>query len=267
MNVYIKQARLSWQHHLVFDDLNLHLPSQQWTCILGQSGVGKSTLVKLLAGIISPDANVSADIHCCDGKPLAGRVAWMGQQDLLLPWLSVLDNVLLGPRLRQRRKATREQRQQALGLLQEVGLTHLQNRYPATLSGGQRQRIALARTLMENCPLICMDEPFSALDAINRIRLQDLAVRLLHDRTVLMITHEPMEALRLGDQVRVLQGSPASLSPPIIPANRPPRPVDQPDLLRLQGELLKELASSGDSGIMDTLDPGVPQEPKEAQQP
>ncbi len=242
MDVHVTNARLSWSQYLVFDGLNLTLPAGRWTCILGQSGVGKSSLLKLLAGI-TDKAEVSAQISCSDGLPLTGRVAWMAQQDLLLPWLSVLDNVLLGARLRQNRSANEEQREEARYLINQTGLSGLESRYPAALSGGQRQRVALARTLMENCPLICMDEPFSALDVINRLRLQDLAAKLLHQRTVLMITHDPLEALRLGDKILVLQGQPACLSKSITPSGKPPRAVDQPELLALQGDLLRQLAS------------------------
>lgn len=243
-DIQVSGASLRWDNQIIFQDLDLHLSSGDWTCVLGQSGVGKSTLVRLLAGITALDATLSADISCSDNQPLQGRVAWMAQQDLLLPWLSVLDNIMLGPRLRQHRKVTAEQREQARSLLDEVGLLQYENAFPSTLSGGQRQRVALARTLMEDQLLICMDEPFSALDAINRIKLQDLSYRLLQDRTVLMITHDPLEALRLADQVLVLGGQPARFSAPINPQGQPPRAVDQPALLKLQGELLRQLAET-----------------------
>jgi len=241
VEIQIDNARLSWQGHRVFDGLSLHLPGGQWTCVLGQSGVGKSSLIQLLCGI-ADRATVSAEIRCSDGLPLRGRVAWMAQQDLLLPWLSVLDNVLLGPRLQQQRRASAEQQEQARYLLSQVGLADHADRLPATLSGGQRQRVALARTLLQDTPLICMDEPFSALDAVNRIRLQDLSAQLLHDRTVLMITHDPLEALRLADQILVLQGSPARLSAPLRPAGATPRALDDLQILQWQGELLRQLA-------------------------
>ncbi len=240
MDIELRQASLHWQQHCVFNNLNLTLPSGQWTSILGQSGVGKSSLLQLLCGI-ADEASISGAIHCSDGLPLAGRVAWMAQQDLLLPWLNLLDNVLLGARLQQGRKPSAEQRELAGYLLQQVGLSDRATALPAQLSGGQRQRVALARTLFQDQPLVCMDEPFSALDAINRLKLQDLAAELLADRTVLMITHDPLEALRLSDRVLVLQGSPARLSAPIVPAGSTPRPVTDPALLELQAQLLQLL--------------------------
>jgi putative hydroxymethylpyrimidine transport system ATP-binding protein len=165
----------------------------------------------------------------------------MSQQDLLLPWLNLQDNVLLGARLQQGRKPSGEQRELAGYLLQQVGLNDRATALPGQLSGGQRQRVALARTLFQDQPLVCMDEPFSALDAINRLKLQDLAAGLLADRTVLMITHDPLEALRLSDRVLVLQGSPARLSDPIVPIGSTPRPVTDPALLELQAQLLQLL--------------------------
>lgn len=241
MDIRVEQASLHWQHHCVFSNLNLELPAGQWTSILGQSGVGKSSLVKLLCGI-ADEAEVQGKILCSDGQPLAGRVAWMAQQDLLLPWLNLTDNVLLGARLQHSRKPSAEQRELALYLLQQVGLGDRASELPARLSGGQRQRVALARTLFQDQPLVCMDEPFSALDAITRLRLQDLAAELLAQRTVLMITHDPLEALRLSDRVLVLRGSPARLSDPILPAGSAPRSVQDPDLLQQQAQLLGLLA-------------------------
>lgn len=241
MDIRVEQACLHWQHHCVFRNLNLDLPDGQWTSILGQSGVGKSSLVQLLCGI-ADEADIQGEIHCSDGQPLSGRVAWMAQQDLLLPWLSLTDNVLLGARLQQRRKPSAQQQELAQYLLQQVGLGERASALPAQLSGGQRQRVALARTLFQDQPLVCMDEPFSALDAINRLKLQNLAAELLSDRTVLMITHDPLEALRLSDRVLVLQGSPAQLSDPITPAGTSPRPIDDTELLQQQAQLLGLLA-------------------------
>ncbi len=134
-----------------------------------------------------------------DGAGLDGRIALMAQQDLLLPWLSVRDNVLLGHRLRGASRAElRRLREPAAALLARVGLERDADRLPGTLSGGMRQRAALARTLMEDRPIVLMDEPFSALDVVTRHRLQDLAAELLVGRTVLLVTHNPLEALRLG---------------------------------------------------------------------
>ncbi len=235
--VEVEAAHLAYGGALLFDRLSLSLPAGQVSCLLGPSGVGKSSLLRLIAGLAH-----GAEGRVLDeaGRPLAGRVAYMAQRDLLLPWLSVLDNVLLGDRLRGRPP----RRERALALLAEVGLAERADALPAALSGGMRQRTALARTLMEDKPVVLMDEPFSALDAITRLALQDLAARLLAGRTVLLVTHDPLEALRIGQEIRVLAGRPALLGEAIRPEGAPPRDPAQPGLLDLQAELLRRLAAA-----------------------
>jgi putative hydroxymethylpyrimidine transport system ATP-binding protein len=224
---------------LLFRDLNFTLPGGSWTCLLGPSGVGKSSLLRLIAGLAPLD---QGKVSCSDGRPLAGRLAWMGQQDDLLPWLSVRGNVTLGARLR----GEPAEREKARDLLARVGLERQSDQLPATLSGGQRQRAALARTLMEERPVVLMDEPFSALDAITRARLQALAARLLAGRTVLLVTHDPLEALRLGHRIQVMTGHPARIEGVIEPEGAPPRDLHDPALLARHGELLAWLADARD---------------------
>ena len=162
----------------------------------------------------------------------------MAQQDLLLPWLDARGNVLLGQRLR----GQKPDMARAESLLADLGLAQAVRLRPAAMSGGMRQRVALARTLMEDRPIVLMDEPFAAVDAVTRLRLQSLAAERLAGRTVLLVTHDPLEALRLGHVVHVMTGRPARLSDPIRPPGAPLRPVDDPALLALQGELLRRLA-------------------------
>ena len=183
-----------------FTDLNLTLEGASWTCLLGASGCGKSSLLRLLAGLIDSQHQVSGDISCSDKLPLTNRIAYMAQQDLLLPWLNVIDNVCLKARL-TRDKVSPEQRQKARSLLAKLQLSGNESAFPEQLSGGMRQRVALARTLMQDTPIVLMDEPFSALDAITRHSLQNVAAEVLQGRTVLLITHDPQEALRLSDQL------------------------------------------------------------------
>jgi len=223
----------------LFEGLSLTLDAGRWTCLLGASGVGKSSLLRLLAGLLPPEPPTA--IAAGDGRPLAGRIAYMAQQDLLLPWLSALDNVLIGARLR----GERPDRGRAGDLLRRLGVGDAAHLRPAALSGGMRQRVALARTLMEDRPLVLMDEPFSALDAVTRLRLQDLAAEALAGRTVLLVTHDPLEALRLGDRLHVLTGRPARLSEPIEPAGTRPRPPDHPAVLTGQADLLRRLGAVG----------------------
>jgi putative hydroxymethylpyrimidine transport system ATP-binding protein len=155
----------------------------------------------------------------------------------------VQDNVTLGARLRGE-PADREQARQ---LIARTGLTRQTSQLPATLSGGQRQRAALARTLMEDRPVVLMDEPFSALDAITRARLQALAATLLSGRTVLLVTHDPLEALRLGHRIHVMAGQPVRIEPAIEPQGQPPRDLHDGALLALQGDLLARLADAQDA--------------------
>jgi putative hydroxymethylpyrimidine transport system ATP-binding protein len=241
--VEVRGLTLSFGAREVLSDLDLNLDAGQWTGLLGRSGVGKSSLLRVLAGLIA-DSDAQGAVRCDDGGEVRGRVAYMAQQDLLLPWLSVVDNVTLGHRLRGGRAAATAARPRALELLERVDLARRGDDLPAALSGGMRQRAALARTLMEDRPIVLMDEPFSALDSITRQRLQDLAAELLSGRTVLLVTHDPLEALRLCHKVHVLQGPGRPLAAPIvIPGHAPPRPSDDPAVLAKQGDLLCQLAA------------------------
>jgi len=235
----VRIPRLVQDDVLLFEELALTLPGGRWTCLLGPSGVGKTTLLRCLTGALE-----GAAIDAEDGRGLDGRIALMAQQDLLLPWLDVLDNVLLGYRLR--RALAPAHRERAKALLQRVGLGEDADKLPAQLSGGMRQRVALARTLMEDRPVVLMDEPFSALDAINRLKLQDMAAELLEGRTVLLVTHSPLEALRLGHRLLLMHGRPAQLREVAAPKAPPPRHAADPALLHLQGQLLEELAAVAD---------------------
>ena len=202
----------------------------------------KRRLLRLIAGLIEPWPG--STIRCSDGAPLAGRLAYMAQQDRLLPWLGVLDNVLLGYRLRGDEAARRAAEPRARALLAEVGLGDRLNALPRTLSGGMRQRAALARTLCEDRPVILMDEPFAQLDAVTRLDLQDLAVRLLAGRTAVLVTHDPLEALRVGHEIRVLYGSPFIVGAAIVPPGPMPRDPADPALLALQAQLIRDLRST-----------------------
>ena len=229
--------RLAWGDTLLFENLRFRLDAGRWTCLLGPSGVGKTTLLRLIAGL-EPGALVATG----DGRPLKGRVALMAQQDLLLPWLSAQDNVLLGQRLRGRSVGAAE-RERATALLAAVGLAGDARKRPAELSGGMRQRVALARTLMEDRPVVLMDEPFSAVDAPTRHRLQDLAARLLAGRTVLLVTHDPLEAMRLAHKVVVLRGAPATAEEIAVPGTAPPRDAREAPVMAAAASLLESLAA------------------------
>ncbi len=232
--VRIEGLSLHFGAQPLFDGLSFDLQAGRLTALLGESGVGKTTLLRVVAGLEAPERG---RVAASDAQPLAGRVAFMGQQDLLLPWLSALGNVTLGARLR----GERPDRDRALSLLGRVGLADRADASPEALSGGMRQRVALARTLYEDRPIVLMDEPFSALDSLTRARIQALAAELLAGRTVLLITHDPWEACRLADVLLVLQGNPATLSAPLVVGGATPRAVDDANVLTTQGKLLKQL--------------------------
>jgi putative hydroxymethylpyrimidine transport system ATP-binding protein len=225
----------------LFTHLQLRFDAGRTTCILGPSGCGKSTLLKLIAGI-GPELDAGRLSFTPD--PGQHRCAWMGQEDMLLPWMSLQSNILLGATLRG--ESVEGTRLRAQSLLAKAGLAEVADQLPARLSGGMRQRGALLRTLLEDRPLVLMDEPFSALDAQNRLRLQDLAATMIAGKTVLMVTHDPLEALRLGDRVIVLSGRPARVVASLEPPGRPPRAVGAAEIARLHGELLG-LVMGGDS--------------------
>ncbi len=240
--IHIEHARFAFAGRRLFDDLSLDLPAGRTTCLLGPSGVGKTSLLRLIAGLLPPEP--PTQIRAEDGHTLVGRIAWMAQTDLLMPWLDALGNILIGYRLRGDALSLEAARERALALLVRTGLAGRQNDLPATLSGGMRQRVALARTLIEERPVVLMDEPFGQLDAITRLSLQDLAARMLAGRTVLLVTHDPLEAARLGHRIHVMAGAPATLGMPLEPAGSPPRDATAADTLAIQAELMRRLADA-----------------------
>jgi putative hydroxymethylpyrimidine transport system ATP-binding protein len=254
-SILIRHAHLAFQDRALFDNLNLTLQGGKWTCLLGPSGVGKSTLLRMIAGLITPEIAtqektvITANITCDNNLPLSKQIAYMAQTDLLLPWLTVLQNVLLGARLRQeggQQEACLTEK--AKELLRIAGLEKALALFPRQLSGGMRQRVALVRTMIEDKSIVLMDEPFSALDTITRYKLQTLAADLLKDRTVLFITHDPLEALRLADEIFIMSGFPAQLHAPLELNTPTPRDPAEPRLLVLQAELLHELTRSYEVG-------------------
>jgi putative hydroxymethylpyrimidine transport system ATP-binding protein len=232
------QLSLAYGGDHIFNDFRLELQSGKLICLLGKSGSGKSSLLRFIAGLL-PSETAQGSVTASDRKPLTNRIAWMAQQDLLLPWLKVIDNVILGTLLRGNR--TEEQRKLAKRLLVDVELEDVDHRFPHELSGGMRQRVALARTLIEERPVNLLDEPFSGLDAITRYQLQDLACRLLADRTTLLVTHDPLEALRMADLIYVLSGRPAHVGNPVNPPGTPPRELADSQISAAYVELMQQL--------------------------
>ncbi len=214
--------------------LALDMPAGRWSCLLGPSGIGKSSIARLIAGLPGPQ-RLDGALRTGDDQPLAGRVALMAQGGQLLPWADLVRNVTIGARLR----GARPDVARANALLAQVGLAGLEGRRPDALSGGQQQRVALARVLIEDAPVLVLDEPFSALDTATRLAMQDLAATVLAGRTVILITHDPLEALRLADRAWLLGADGAKAL--ALPDSAAPRDYRAPDLLAAQAALLARL--------------------------
>jgi len=237
--ITIEKCSLAFAHHVIFSNFNLKIKAGSWVSLLGCSGVGKTSLLKLILGLRPLQ---SGYITATDGQPLKSRMAYMAQQDLLMPWLSILDNVLLGYRLRGQNTQKHDLIERAKALLEQVGLGRVALLKPNALSAGMRQRVALIRTLIENKPIVLMDEPFSALDVATRCKMHALTAELLKDKTVLFITHDPLEAIRLADVIYVMQGEPVKLSEPIIPKGKRVRDISSQSTLKLYSHLLNLLS-------------------------
>jgi len=193
------------------EELDLEVPAHGVLGLVGPSGCGKSTLLELIAGLQEPS---SGRIEIGDAGDGAGRLAHcalMPQRDLLLPWLSAIDNAALA--LRNRGVGRGAARRETAGLFARFGLSGFERAKPAELSGGMRQRVAFLRTLVAGKPVIALDEPFASLDAITRAEMQAwLAEALAADpRTVVLVTHDVEEALYLCDRVAVLSARPARI--------------------------------------------------------
>ncbi|MFY9931771.1 MAG: ABC transporter ATP-binding protein [Streptosporangiaceae bacterium] len=214
------------------DQVSLNVAPGEFTCLIGASGCGKSTMLSLVAGLEKPTTGeVSAD----------GRVAFMFQEPALFPWLTAAGNVELALRARGAGKAERQQR--AAELLETVHLGGFGGKRPHELSGGMRQRVALARSLAQDADILLMDEPFGALDAMTRDVLHDELDRVCAGRqlTVLFVTHAVTEAVRLGDRVVLLSSRPGRVITEFdVPIERPRR-IDSAPVAELAAQVTDRL--------------------------
>jgi NitT/TauT family transport system ATP-binding protein len=191
--------------------LDLEIGAHGVLGLVGPSGCGKSTLLELICGLREPRAGTIAVGGSATAAERLRRCAFMPQRDLLFPWYSAIDNA--GLALRNRGLGRAQARRQAAELFERFGLAGFEASRPAALSGGMRQRVAFLRTLLAGKPVLALDEPFAALDAITRAEMQEwLAAALRADpRTVVLVTHDVEEALYLCDRVAVLSARPARL--------------------------------------------------------
>jgi ABC-type nitrate/sulfonate/bicarbonate transport system ATPase subunit len=201
--------------------VTLSIPQGRFISLIGPSGCGKSTIFNIVAGLLQPTSG-RVFIDGIDATGTIGRVGYMLQKDLLLPWRSVLDNVILGMEIQG--VPLKTARERALPLLRRYGLSGFEYLYPNALSGGMRQRAALLRTLLFDTDIMLLDEPFGALDAQTKSHMQEWLLQLWGDfeKTVVFVTHDVDEAIYLSDQVYVMATRPGRLIETIpVPIERP----------------------------------------------
>ena len=235
----------------------LEVQDGEFASIVGPSGCGKSTLFNIISGLLRPTAGrVFLDEHDVTGQ--TGRVGYMLQKDLLLPWRTVTQNIVLGASLTGR--VTRRDKEEAVALARRYGLGEFVDHYPHTLSGGMRQRVALMRTLAVHKDVMLLDEPFGALDSQTRLRMQQWLLDVWHDqqRTVVFITHDVDEAIFLSDRVHVMSARPGAFRASYdidLPRPRSIEILTSPAFIEMKREILqliysetlKQLAQEGEA--------------------
>ena len=221
----------------VLDSLSFEIRHGEFIAIVGPSGCGKTTLLNLLSGHHLPSSGI-IEHH--------GSIRMVYQQDGLFPWCTVAENISLG----LRHLASNEERQaQVHELLRLIRLESFESHYPHQLSGGMRQRVELARALAGDSNTLLMDEPFSSLDYLERLRMRRELARVLEERphTVVLVTHDIEEAAQLADRVVVLSERPAQIRRELRIATPRPRGVTDPEVVRAAGVILTELGIEGEA--------------------
>jgi ABC-type nitrate/sulfonate/bicarbonate transport system ATPase subunit len=227
----------------VLGDISLDIAEGEFVCLLGASGCGKSTLFNAVSGLLKVDGgSIKLEDQDVIGKP--GQVGYMLQKDLLLPWRTALDNIVLGASLT--RGATKADKDKAAALATHYGLGNYLNHYPSALSGGMRQRVALMRTIAAGREVMLLDEPFGALDSQTRFTMQRWLLQVWSEmkRTILFVTHDIDEALFLADRVVVMLPRPGRIARILEVNLARPREVDcmaSTPFMALKADVLKLL--------------------------
>jgi NitT/TauT family transport system ATP-binding protein len=221
---------------VALDNINLEIPAGQFTCLLGPSGCGKSTLLNAVAGFAPPTSgSITAE-----GEPVTGPGPERGmvfQEYALFPWMTAEQNVGFGLEIKG---MPRDEIKRRVGeLLALLSLADFRQRYPKDLSGGMRQRVAIARVLALDSPIMLMDEPFGALDALTRRNLQDELLRIWAElkKTILFVTHSIEEAIYLADRIVVMTYRPGTVKRDIMVELARPRDPASPEFNALKREL------------------------------
>jgi NitT/TauT family transport system ATP-binding protein len=222
--------------NVVLNDVSFEVLTGEFVAIVGPSGCGKTTLLNIASGSDHPSSGV---VEC------EGQIRMVYQQDGLFPWRTVEENIELGLREIRDRKAREQQVQELLQLIQ---LENFSGHYPHQLSGGMRQRVELARALAGRSDILLLDEPFSALDYLTRMRMRRELARILHERprTVLLVTHDIEEAAQLADRIFVLSTRPARISFELSICVPRPRDLTHPEVIAATERILRELGLDTD---------------------
>jgi len=225
MKLSVKNIKKDFGDTHVIDDVSLELGENEFVSLIGLSGSGKSTIFNIISGLLMPDkGQVLIEGEDFTGK--TGRVSYMYQKDLLLPWRKIIDNVCLPLVIKGESK--KRAREAVRGYFKTFGLEGVEDKYPFQLSGGMRQRAALLRTYMFSSDIMLLDEPFAGLDAITRSKIHCWLLEVLKDlkTSVLLITHDIDEAVFLSDRIYILSGKPAGVREEIIVNLPKPREKD-----------------------------------------
>jgi ABC-type nitrate/sulfonate/bicarbonate transport system ATPase subunit len=239
-----KLFRRNGKEIVAMDETNLFIEEGRFATVIGPSGCGKSTLFNIIAGLMPPTTGRVMS----EGQNIVektGYVGYMLQKDMLLPWRTIVENIILGMEVRGIPK--KEAVERALPLMEKYGLKGFENHYPKELSGGMRQRTALLRTLLYDRDIILLDEPFGALDAQTRLMMQNWLLQIWEDfrKTVLFVTHDIDEAIYLSDDIYVFTARPGRIKAKVtVPMGRPRTHQDMttPQFAELKHHLLDLLS-------------------------
>lgn len=233
--------------YAMMENLTFHVERGAFVSLIGASGCGKSTIFRLINRLLEPK---SGEVYV-DGKEIhtiKSYAGYMPQKDLLFPWRTIEQNLCLPMEIQKVGKA--EQKRRVEEVLAQVGLEAYKDKYPKDLSGGMRQRISFARTLLTNAELMLLDEPFSALDALTRMDMQEWLLDQWHHyhKTILFITHDVEEALFLSKKIYIITETPMhELTIVDVPEGYPRNRefLGRPDIEKLKMELTMQLRKGG----------------------
>ncbi len=232
--LYAKEVSMGFDGKTIIEKININLKENEIVSLLGQSGIGKTTLFNVLSGLYIPDnGKVFLKGEDITGKP--GHISYMLQKDLLLPYMTVLDNTVLPLVIKGENK--KKARERAGSLFEKFGLEGCEKKYPSQLSGGMRQRAALLRTYLSSQGIALLDEPFSALDALTKSAMQKWYLNIMQEikLSTIFITHDIDEAILLSDRIYIMGGKPGKIIAEIVISTAKPRPQD----FNLSEEFLK----------------------------